>query len=72
MSTHTIPLSIQKQENRPKLSQICIIMSAAMGFFPKDSIAVVNQTSVFEPLKFYSNSVLHGKYFSVVLTGSYR
>ena len=41
-----------KKENHPKLSQIC-----SYGIFPRDSnefeTAVVNEPSVFEPLKFY-------------------
>ena len=54
MSTHNIPFSIYKKKeitlNHPK--------SAAMGFFskgPKNEFetAVVNEPSVFEPLKFY-------------------
>ena len=53
MSTYNIPFSIYKKENHTKLSQ-----SAAKGFFPRDSrtsfeTAMVNEPSVFEPLKFY-------------------
>ena len=48
MSTHNI-----KKENYPKLSQIC-----SHGTFSKElkhefEKAVVNEPSVFEPLKFY-------------------
>ena len=53
MSTTTC-YYLYKRENHTKLSQ----MSAAMGFFPKGlqnefETAVVNEPSVFEPLKFY-------------------
>ena len=53
MSTTTC-YYLYKKENHTKLSQ----MSAAMGFFPRDprtsfETAVVNEPSVFEPLKFY-------------------
>ena len=51
MSTHNMPLSIYKTIPN-------IIMSAAMGLFSKGlknefETAVVNEPSVFEPLKFY-------------------
>ena len=52
MSTHNIPFSIQK--NHPKFFQIC-----SDGIFSKElknefETAVVSESSVFEPLKFYS------------------
>ena len=60
MSTHNIPFSIQKKTlNYPK--------SAAKGSFSKGlksefEIAMVNEPSVFEPLKFYCKySKLNGK-----------
>ena len=53
--------NIKKKENHPKLSQIC-----SYGIFPRDSrnefeTAVVNESSVFESLKFYcmSGALLH-------------
>ena len=53
-----------KKANNPKLSQICnygicskgrVPKSATMEFVPKNEFepAVVNEPSVFEPLKFY-------------------
>ena len=53
MSTHNIYHFQYKIENHPKLTQ-----SAAMGFISKGlkndfETAVVNEPSVFEPLKFY-------------------
>ena len=59
MNTHNIPFSIEKKKiklNYPKL--------AVMGFFLKGlknefESAVVNEPSVFEPLKFYRISDHH-------------
>ena len=53
MSTHNISLSILKRK-----SPLNNLKSAVMGFFPKGltnefETAVVNEPSVFEPLKFY-------------------
>ena len=54
MRTHNMPLINIRKENHPNLSQ-----SAWDEFFPRDSrmssfeTAVVNEPSVFEPLKFY-------------------
>ena len=44
-----------------------MIMSAALGFFPKGlkiefETAVVNEPSVFEPLKFYCTCTLNNSY----------
>ena len=52
MSTHNISFQYKK-ENHNELSQIC-----SQGFFSKGlkiefETAVVNEQSVFEPLKFY-------------------
>ena len=59
MNTHSIPLSILKR----KLPEIIpnTIMSAATGYAGcglknELEIAVVNEPSVFEPLKFYRNT----------------
>ena len=53
MSTHNIPFSIKKKKITLNYSKF-----AAMGFFSKElknefETAVVNEPSVFEPLKFY-------------------
>ena len=54
MSTHHIPFSIKK-ENHPKLSQICSYGSFSKVLKNEFETAVVNEPSVFEPLKFYYN-----------------
>ena len=53
MSTHNIPFSIRIRKNTLNYTK-----SAAMGYFSKGlknefETAVVNEVSVFEPLKFY-------------------
>ena len=45
--------TIQQQQN-PKLSQICSYRIFSNGLKNEFKIAVVNEPSVFEPLKFYS------------------
>ena len=52
-STHNIPFFNIKKEIHPKLSQICNYGICSKG--PKNEFepAVVNEPSVFEPLKFY-------------------
>ena len=61
--------------NMNKKNTLNYLKSAAMGFSPRDSIlefetAVVNEPSVFEPLKFYckciENQVLVDLYFSAL------
>ena len=55
MSTHNITISQCKKENRPKSSQICnygICSKVSKHMF---ETAVVNEPSVYEPLKFYCN-----------------
>ena len=49
MSTHNIPFSIYKKENHPKFSK-----------GPKNNFetAVVNEPSVFEPLKVYCTLII--------------
>ena len=42
-----------KKENHSKLSQICSYGFFSKGFKNEFEIAVVNEPSVFEPLKFY-------------------
>ena len=49
MSTHNVPFSIYKRKSS-KLSQIC---SYWIFFTDEFETAVVNEPSVFEPLKFY-------------------
>ena len=52
MSTHNIPILIQKRKH-PKLSQICSCGIFSKGLKNEFEIAVVNEPSVFELLKFY-------------------
>ena len=59
MSAHNIPFSGLKRLNNPK--------SAVMGLFPyglknEFETAVVNEPSVFEPLKFYCKSFAFCRY----------
>ena len=42
-----------KRENDPKLSQICNYRICSKGLKKEFKTAVVNEPSVFEPLKFY-------------------
>ena len=53
MSTHNIPFSIYEKEKYPKLFQICSYGIFSMGPKNEFETAVVNEPSVFEPLKFY-------------------
>ena len=53
MNTHNIPLSIYKKENGPKLSKICCDGIFSKGLKNEFETAMVNEPSVFEPLKFY-------------------
>ena len=62
MSTRNIPFSI-KNENHPKLSQICNYGTFSKGLKNEFETAVVNEPSVFEPLKFYSSSDTFSFYF---------
>ena len=57
MSTQNIPLLNTKKENHPKLSQICIYGIYSKGPKNEFETAMVNEPSVFEPLKFYSMAV---------------
>ena len=62
MSIHNIPvlfsiyITIYRfqyiKENQPKLSQICVYLIFSKGFKYEFETAVVNEPSVFEPLKF--------------------
>ena len=53
MSTQNIPFLNIKIENHPKLFQICIYGICSKGLKKEFETAVVNEPSVFEPLKFY-------------------
>ena len=54
MSTHNIPFSMKKKKkNHAKLSQICNQGMFFKGLKNEFETAVVNEPSVFEPLKFY-------------------
>ena len=53
MSTHNIIFSIYKKENHPKLSQTCSYGIFSRRLKNEFQIAVVNQPSVFKPLKVY-------------------
>ena len=57
-------ISKYKKENHPKLSQICNSGICSKGPKNKFETAVVNEPSVFEPLKFYCNT---GTYVSFLL-----
>ena len=46
-------ISQYKKENHPKLSQICNCRMCSKGFKKEFETAVVNEPSVFKPLKFY-------------------
>ena len=46
-------ISQYKKENHPKLSQICNYWICPKGLKNELETTVVNETSVFEPLKFY-------------------
>ena len=48
---YTIPQ--YKKENHPKLFQICICGICSKGLKKEFETAMVNESSVFEPLKFY-------------------
>ena len=53
MSTHNIPFFNIRKENIPKLSHICNYGICSKGLKNEFETAVVNEPSVFEPLKFY-------------------
>ena len=53
MSTHNIPILIIKREHQPKLSQICSYGIFSTGLKNEFKTAIVNERSVFEPLKGY-------------------
>ena len=58
MSTHTIPSYHYqyKKENHPKLSQICLLLQlwgVFLGTQERVRNSRGNESSVFEPLKFY-------------------
>ena len=53
MSIHSIPFLNIKKENNTKLSQICNYGICSKGLKNEFEPAVVNEPSVFEPLKFY-------------------
>ena len=54
MRTHDIPFS-EKKKNLPKLFQVCSYGIFSKGLKNEFQTAVVNEPSVFEPLKFYYN-----------------
>ena len=54
MSTYNIPFFNMKKKKHQKLSQICSYgIFFSKGFKNEFETAVVNEPSVFEPLKFY-------------------
>ena len=53
MSTNNIPFSIYKHKKHPKLSQICRYETSSKRLKNEFETAVVNELSVFEPLKIY-------------------
>ena len=52
MSSHKIPFSIYKH-NYPKLSKICSFGIFSKGLKNEFETSLVNEPSVFEPVKFY-------------------
>ena len=56
MSSHNIPFSIKK-ENDPKLSQMYSYVIFSKGLKNEFETAVVNESSVLEPLKVSCNYV---------------
>ena len=48
---------LNEKEKRPKLSQICSYGIFSKGFKNEFERSVVNELSVFEPLKFYCNYI---------------
>ena len=50
---HTQYTIFNKEENHPKLSQICSFEIFSKGLKKEFETAKVNKPSVFEPLKFY-------------------
>ena len=57
MSTHKI-LFLNIKKKHPTLSQICNYGIFSKGLKNEFEKAVVNEISVFEPLKFYRNCIL--------------
>ena len=57
MSTHNISFLNIKKENHPKSSQVCNYRICSKGPKNEFKTAVVNEPSVFEPLKFYCTCV---------------
>ena len=53
MKTHNIPFSSEKKENHPKYPTICSQVTLSKGLKNEFEIAMANEPSVFEPLKFY-------------------
>ena len=54
MSKHKIPFQYKKQ-NHPKLSQIYSYGMFSKGLKNEFETIMINEASVFEPLKFYCN-----------------
>ena len=57
MSTHNVPFSLKK-ENHPKLSHFCSYRLLFKGLKNKFETAMVNEPSVFKPLKFCCINIL--------------
>ena len=58
--TQNIPFSIYKKRKFPYLSQICSYEIFSKGFKNEFETAVVNEPSVFEPLKVYCKMKMEG------------
>ena len=58
-------ISLYKKENHPKSSQICNYGIRSKGPKNEFEAAVVNEPSVFEPLKFYCIVIPHISQFSI-------
>ena len=66
MSTHNILFLNIKKENHSKLSQICNYRICCKGPKNEFETAIVNEPSVFEPLKKYVYGKKHHKSLNIV------
>ena len=66
--TQYIILNINKKKNHPKLFQICSYGLFSKGLETEFETAVVNEPSVFEPLKFYCIDVMNSALCSSIIS----
>ena len=76
MSTHNIYHFQSIKENHPKFSQICNYGIFSKGLNDEFEPAIVNEPSVFEPLKFYCSNIfilrVHNNVVEVFLKNASR